>query len=67
MKAEFMEVKVSPMAMYCKEISILTYSEKELAMPLEKAGTPKGGVLPCMKSCWNYGFPQEMAHFVGLC
>jgi len=44
--------------------SILTYSEKGVGYAVEKAGDTKGWSFTMYEELWNYGFPQEMAHFV---
>lgn len=44
--------------------SILTYSEKGIGYAVEKAGDTKGWSFTMYEELWNYGFPQEMAHFV---
>lgn len=44
--------------------SILTYSEKGVGYAVEKAGNTQGWSFTIYEELWNYGFPQEMAHFV---
>ena len=44
--------------------SILTYSEKGIGYAVEKAGNTRGWSFTMYEELWNYGFPQEMAHFV---
>ena len=44
--------------------SILTYSETGYNYAVEKAGTTKGWSFTMYEEIWNYGFPQEFAHFV---
>ncbi|MEW6355723.1 MAG: Gfo/Idh/MocA family oxidoreductase [Planctomycetota bacterium] len=44
--------------------SILTYSERGYGYAIEKAGSTKGWSFTIYEELWNYGFPQEMAHFV---
>jgi len=44
--------------------SLLTYSEKGYGYAVEKAGTTQGYSFTVFEELWNYGFPQEMAHFV---
>jgi predicted dehydrogenase len=44
--------------------SILTYSEKGYAYAVEKAGLTRGWSFTAFEELWNYGFPQEFAHFV---
>ena len=44
--------------------SILTYSDKGYGYAVEKAGATKGWSFTMFEELWNYGFPQEMKHFV---
>lgn len=44
--------------------SILTYSDVGYGYAVEKAGTTVGWTFAIYEEMWNYGFPQEMAHFV---
>lgn len=44
--------------------AILTYSEKGYEYAVEKAGTTRGWSFTAFEELWNYGFPQEFAHFV---
>jgi predicted dehydrogenase len=44
--------------------SIETYSEGGYDYAVEKAGSTKGWSFTIYEEEWNYGFPQEMAHFV---
>ncbi len=44
--------------------SILTYSETGYGYAVEKASTTRGWSFAVYEEIWNYGFPQEMAHFV---
>ncbi len=44
--------------------SLLTYSEGGYGYAVEKAGTTKGYTFTMFEEIWNYGFPQEMQHFV---
>jgi len=41
-----------------------TYSLKGYEYAVEKSGSTKGWSFPIYEEAWNYGFPQEMAHFV---
>jgi predicted dehydrogenase len=43
--------------------SLLTYSEKGYGYAVEKAGSTAGYTFTMFEEVWNYGFPQEMAHF----
>ncbi len=40
-----------------------TFSENGYGYAVEKAPTTKGWSYPVFEELWNYGFPQEMAHF----
>jgi myo-inositol 2-dehydrogenase/D-chiro-inositol 1-dehydrogenase len=44
--------------------SIQTYSTRGVGYAVEKAGITKGWSFTMYEEIWNYGFPQEMAHFV---
>jgi myo-inositol 2-dehydrogenase / D-chiro-inositol 1-dehydrogenase len=44
--------------------AIETYSAKGYEYAVEKAGSTKGWSFTIFEEAWNYGFPQEMAHFV---
>jgi len=44
--------------------SILTYSDAGYDYAVEKAGSTKGWSFTIYEEAWNYGFPQEFAHFV---
>ena len=44
--------------------SIVTYSDKGYGYAVEKAGTTRGWSFCTFEELWNYGFPQEFAHFV---
>ena len=44
--------------------SLLTYSEEGYGYAVEKAGVTKGYTFTMFEETWNYGFPQEMQHFV---
>ncbi|RKY03761.1 gfo/Idh/MocA family oxidoreductase [Candidatus Poribacteria bacterium] len=45
-------------------ISIVTYSEKGYSYAVEKASRTVGWSFTIYEEAWNYGFPQEMEHFV---
>jgi myo-inositol 2-dehydrogenase / D-chiro-inositol 1-dehydrogenase len=45
--------------------SLLTYSDVGYGYAVEKAGETKGWTFTMFEELWNYGFPQEMQHFVG--
>jgi predicted dehydrogenase len=44
--------------------AIQTYSKKGYGYAVEKAGSTQGWSFTIYEEAWNYGFPQEMAHFV---
>lgn len=44
--------------------SLLTYSEEGYGYAVEKAGSTKGYTFTMFEEAWNYGFPQEMQHFI---
>ena len=44
--------------------SIQTYSTKGVGYAVEKAGNTVGWSFIVYEEIWNYGFPQEFAHFV---
>ncbi len=45
--------------------SLETYSEIGYGYAVEKAPQTKGWTFTMYEEAWNYGFPQELAHFVG--
>jgi predicted dehydrogenase len=45
--------------------SIRTFSRGGYGYAVEKAGATQGWSFPVFEEIWNYGFPQEMEHFVG--
>jgi len=44
--------------------SILTYTNKGIDYAVEKAGNTVGWSFVMYEELWNYGFPQEFAHFI---
>lgn len=44
--------------------AIETYSSVGYGYAVEKAGSTQGWSFTIYEEAWNYGFPQEMAHFV---
>lgn len=44
--------------------SLLTYSEEGYGYAVEKSGSTQGYTFTMFEEIWNYGFPQEMQHFV---
>jgi myo-inositol 2-dehydrogenase / D-chiro-inositol 1-dehydrogenase len=53
------QVKAAPT--FSNLVSI--YSEKGYGYAVEKAGSTKGWTFPVPSEAWNFGYPQEMAHF----
>ncbi|MGQ4873041.1 MAG: Gfo/Idh/MocA family protein [Promethearchaeia archaeon] len=54
------QIKVAPT--FSNLISV--YSEKGYGYAVEKAGTTKGWTFPVPAEAWNFGYPQEIQHFV---
>ena len=44
--------------------SLTTYSATGYGYALEKAESTQGWTFTMFEETWNYGFPQEMEHFV---
>jgi predicted dehydrogenase len=44
--------------------ALTTYSSTGYGYAVEKADTTQGWTFTMFEETWNYGFPQEMAHFV---
>jgi predicted dehydrogenase len=44
--------------------AIHAYSKRGFDYAVEKAGATQGWTFPVYEEAWNYGFPQEMAHFI---
>jgi myo-inositol 2-dehydrogenase/D-chiro-inositol 1-dehydrogenase len=44
--------------------SLMTYSERGYGYAVEKAPSTSGWTFTMFEEIWNYGFPQEMRHFV---
>jgi predicted dehydrogenase len=44
--------------------AILTYSDIGYTYAVEKAGLTRGWSFTAFEELWNYGFPQEFAHFI---
>jgi myo-inositol 2-dehydrogenase / D-chiro-inositol 1-dehydrogenase len=44
--------------------AIHAYSKRGYGYAVEKAGATQGWTFPIYEEAWNYGFPQEMAHFI---
>lgn len=63
-RAEILGTHGSAYANLLQGNSILTYSEKGYDYAVEKAGSTRGWSFTMFEECWNYGFPQELAHFV---
>ena len=47
-----------------KGSSLTTYSDVGYGYAVEKASTTQGWTFTMFEENWNYGFPQEMQHFV---
>jgi predicted dehydrogenase len=45
--------------------ALRTFSRRGYGYAVEKAGSTAGWSFPIYEEIWNYGFPQEMEHFVG--
>jgi predicted dehydrogenase len=45
--------------------ALRTFSRRGYGYAVEKAGSTAGWSYPIYEEIWNYGFPQEMEHFVG--
>jgi myo-inositol 2-dehydrogenase/D-chiro-inositol 1-dehydrogenase len=44
--------------------SLLTYSSRGYGYAVEKAGSTVGWTFTMYEESWNYGFPQELEHFI---
>ncbi len=44
--------------------ALRAYSRRGYGYAVEKAGSTAGWSFPIYEEIWNYGFPQEMEHFV---
>jgi predicted dehydrogenase len=44
--------------------ALRAYSRRGYGYAVEKAGATQGWTFPIFEEAWNYGFPQEMQHFV---
>lgn len=63
-KAEVHGTKGQAYADVLQGNSILTYSTEGVGYAVEKAGNTVGWSFTMYEEIWNYGFPQEFAHFV---
>jgi len=54
------QIKVSPT--FSNLMSV--YSEKGYGYAVEKAGSTRGWTFPVPSEAWNFGYPQEIAHFM---
>jgi hypothetical protein len=43
--------------------ALSTFSQTGYGYAVEKAGETRGWTFTMYEEVWNYGFPQEMAHF----
>lgn len=48
----------------CRMTPLQVYSEKGYGYAVEKASTTKGWTYPVPEELWNFGYPQEFAHFI---
>ena len=63
-RAEVYGSKGVAMADLLRGNSIVTYSDVGYGYAVEKAGATTGWSFTMYEETWNYGFPQEFAHFV---
>jgi myo-inositol 2-dehydrogenase/D-chiro-inositol 1-dehydrogenase len=54
------QVKVAPT--FSNLVSV--YSENGYGYAVEKASSTKGWTFPVPSEAWNFGYPQEIAHFI---
>jgi len=54
------QIKVAPT--FSNIINV--YSEEGYGYAVEKASSTKGWTFPIPAESWNFGYPQEMAHFI---
>jgi len=62
-----LEIHGADGVIYCDLVrgsSMLTYSENGYGYAVEKAPDTKGWTMPLFDEWWQYGYPDEMAHFV---
>ncbi|HKV42394.1 MAG TPA: Gfo/Idh/MocA family oxidoreductase [Blastocatellia bacterium] len=45
--------------------SLVTFSNRGYGYAVEKAASTQGWTFTMYEEAWNYGFPQEMDHFIG--
>jgi len=63
-RCEIYGVKGHTRADLLRGSSLLTYSEEGYGYAVEKSGATKGYTFTMFEEVWNYGFPQEMQHFI---
>ncbi len=63
-RCEIYGTKGNTRADLLKGSSLWTYSQEGYGYAVEKAGTTRGWTFTMFEEVWNYGFPQEMQHFV---
>lgn len=63
-RAEIIGSKGNASANLLQGNAILTYSDCGYGYAVEKAGGTQGWSFTIYEEAWNYGFPQEMQHFV---
>lgn len=63
-RCEIYGTKGNTRADLLKGSSLWTFSLEGYGYAVEKAATTKGWTFTMFEEAWNYGFPQEMQHFV---
>ncbi len=63
-RAEIIGSKGNAFANLLQGNAILTYSDSGYGYAVEKGGATQGWSFTIYEEAWNYGFPQEMQHFV---
>ncbi len=63
-RAEIYGSKGNTRADLLRGSSLTTYSDVGYGYAVEKASTTQGWTFTMYEESWNYGFPQEMQHFV---
>ena len=63
-RCEILGTKGNTRADLLKGSSLWTYSAEGYGYAVEKAGTTRGWTFTMFEEVWNYGFPQEMQHFI---
>jgi myo-inositol 2-dehydrogenase / D-chiro-inositol 1-dehydrogenase len=63
-RCEILGTKGNTRADLLKGSSLWTFSAEGYGYAVEKAGTTRGWTFTMFEEAWNYGFPQELQHFV---